>query len=172
MLALRKTGARPAEVRELKWDQVHDDRWILSQHKTVAKTGKARVIHLTRGMQRLMRFLRRKSKSDYVFVNCHGKKWTSNAVRLHMQRLRKKLGLRDNLCAYELRHAFATNGIVNGVDPVTLAELMGHRDTTMISRVYGHLANQTDHLAAAVVKAAGTGGGAVGRDPTIAGKRN
>ena len=154
LFALRQTGARPSEVRELTWDQVHDDRWVLSKHKTVDKTRKPRVIHLTPVMRRLMGFLRRKSKSNYVFVNCHGKKWTTNAVRLQMQRLRKKLGLRDNLCAYEIRHAFGTYGIVNGVDIATLAELMGHRDTTMISRVYGHLADQTDHLAAAVVKAA------------------
>jgi integrase len=71
-----------------------------------------------------------------------------------MQRLRRKLGLRDDLCAYEVRHAFGTYGILNGVDIATLAELMGHRDTTMVSRVYGHLAEQTDHLAAAVAKAA------------------
>jgi integrase len=89
-----------------------------------------------------------------------------------MQRLRKKLNLRNNLCAYELRHAFGTYGIVRGVDIATLAELMGHRDTTMISRVYGHLADQTDHLAAAVVKAAGTAGGAGGRDAKNGGDGN
>ena len=163
LFALRQTGARPSEVRNLTWNQVLGDRWVLSKHKTVDKTRKPRVIHLTPVMRRLMGFLRRKAKSDYVFVNCHGRKWTTNAVRLQMQRLRTKLGLRDNLCAYEIRHAFGTYGIVNGVDIATLAELMGHRDTTMISRVYGHLANQTDHLAAAVVKAAST---AVGRDGT------
>ena len=154
LFALRQTGARPCEVRELTWDQVDDDRWVLREHKTVGKTGKPRVIHLTPVMQRLVRFLHRKSMSKYVFVNCHGKKWTTNAVRLQMKRLRTKLGLRDNLCAYEIRHAFGTYGILNGVDIATLAELMGHRDTTMISRVYGHLAEQTEHLAAAVEKAA------------------
>jgi integrase len=172
LFALRQTGARPSEVRNLTWNQVLQDRWVLSKHKTVGKTQKPRVIHLTPVMQRLMGFLRRRSKSDLVFVNCHGKKWTSNAVHLQMQRLRKKLGLRDNLCAYEVRHAFGTYGIVNGVDIATLAELMGHRDTTMISRVYGHLANQTDHLAAAVVKAAATSGGAAGRDQKYAGGGN
>ena len=71
---------------------MHEDRWVLSKHKTDGKTGKPRVIHLTPRMRRLMGFLRCKSKSNYVFVYCHGKKWTSNAVRLPMQWLRKKLG--------------------------------------------------------------------------------
>jgi integrase len=96
LFALRQTGARPSEVRELIWDQVRDDRWVLFKHKTADKTGKPRVIHLTPVMQRLMRFLRRRSKSKYVFVNCHGRKWTTNAVRLQMRRLRRKLKLRDN----------------------------------------------------------------------------
>ena len=154
LYALRRTGARPSEVRRLTWDQVREDRWILPEHKTVGKTGKPRVIYLTPVMQRLMCILRRKSASKYVFVNCHGQPWTTNAVRLQMKRLRDKLGLRDNVCAYELRHAFGTYGVLNGVDIATLAELMGHRDTTMVSRVYAHLAGQTAHLAAAVEKAA------------------
>jgi len=48
LFLLRQTGARPSEVRELTWDRVHEDRWVLSKHKTVDKTRKPRVIHLTR----------------------------------------------------------------------------------------------------------------------------
>lgn len=129
-------------------------RWVLQEHKTIGKTGKPRVIYLSRRMKSLMKYLKRESKSKYVFVNCRGQKWTANAVRLQMTRLRKKTGLRDDACAYELRHAYGTYGILNGVDPATLAELMGHVDTTMISRVYGHLAGQTEHLSAAAEKAA------------------
>lgn len=154
LMALRYTGARPSEVRELTWNQVHEDRWVLQEHKTVRKTGKPRVIHLSRQMKSLMKCLQRESKSKYVFVNCRGQKWTTNAVRLQMTRLRRKIGLRDDACVYELRHAYGTYGILNGVDPATLAELMGHVDTAMISRVYGHLAEQTEHLSAAAEKAA------------------
>ena len=42
-----------------------------------------------------------------------------------------------------------------GVDAVTVAVLMGHRDTTMICRVYSHLMQRRDHLREAVRKAAG-----------------
>jgi len=154
LFALRQTGARPSEVRRLTWDQVREDRWVLAEHKTVGKTGKPRVIYLTPPMRRLMRILRRHTTNKHVFVNCHRRPWTTNAVRLQMKRLRDKLGLRNNVCAYEIRHAFGTYGVLNGVDIATLSELMGHRDTTMVSRVYAHLAGQTAHLAAAVKKAA------------------
>jgi len=43
LFALRQTGARPKEVRELIWAQVHEDRWILKDHKTAHTTGRPRV---------------------------------------------------------------------------------------------------------------------------------
>src|SRR5262249_37691344 len=44
LFALRHTGARPAEMRELKWSHVRDDHILLKEHKTVGKTRKPRVI--------------------------------------------------------------------------------------------------------------------------------
>jgi integrase len=153
LFALRHTGARPSEVRRLTWDQVQDDCWILKEHKTSGKTGKSRVIYLNPAMKKMMAFLRKGSESKYVFVNCYGRAWTTNAVRLQVARLREKAGLPEGTCAYLIRHAYGTYAILNGVDPVTLAELMGHADTTMINRVYVHLSGQTQHLLAAAAKA-------------------
>ncbi|MCU9931040.1 tyrosine-type recombinase/integrase, partial [Escherichia coli] len=47
---------------------------------------------------------------------------------------------------YSYRHAFATQALVSGVDIATVAELLGHASTEMISRHYGHLANEKQHL--------------------------
>ena len=41
---------------------------------------------------------------------------------------------------------------------MTVATLMGHRDTTMISRVYGHLMQKRDYLREAVRKIVRAGG--------------
>jgi integrase len=56
---------------------------------------------------------------------------------------------------YTFRHSWCTHALERGVDAVTVATLMGHRDTTMISRVYSHLMQRRDHLRDAVRKAAG-----------------
>jgi integrase len=56
---------------------------------------------------------------------------------------------------YTFRHSWCTHALERGVDAVTVAVLMGHRDTTMISRVYAHLMQRRDHLRDAVKKAAG-----------------
>jgi len=100
-----------------------------------------------------MSVLRRKSTSEFVFLNCRGKPWSSNAVRIRIEHLRKNLGLAGDLCAYLIRHAFGTNAIVNGVDVATVAELLGHTSLEMVSTTYLHLADQKTHLNDAVERA-------------------
>ena len=56
------------------------------------------------------------------------------------------------MTAYLCRHGFGTRTILSGVDGATLAELMGHGSQEMISKVYVHLADQPQHLHAAVGK--------------------
>src|SRR5262249_19211544 len=68
LFALRETGARPKEVRDLTWDQVRADRWILSKHKTAQKVGKARVIILTEAMKGMMERLKGNG-CEHVFLN-------------------------------------------------------------------------------------------------------
>ncbi len=97
--ALRNSGARPSELYRLKWTQVRKDRLILSQHKTAKKTKKPRTIHMTPPLQRLIKHLRTRSESDYVFVNAKGRPWTSNSVQLRINRIKKNM---DSLMMFVL----------------------------------------------------------------------
>jgi site-specific recombinase XerD len=90
-----------------------------------------------------------------VFVNSHGEPWTQNAIRLAVDRIKKRRGLADDVCAYMIRHTYATWALVRGVPAATLAEILGHRGTDMIMKVYSHLAEQDDHMGSAVEQAAG-----------------
>jgi site-specific recombinase XerD len=56
---------------------------------------------------------------------------------------------------YTFRHSWCIHALERGVDAVTVATLMGHRDTTMISRHYAHLMQRRDHLRESVRRAAG-----------------
>lgn len=153
VFALWNTGARPSEARRLTWDQVREDRWVIDNHKTAHKTKKARIIYLPPPIQRLMRYLRERSECEHVFVNTRGKPWTSNAIRLQMQRIKQKYGLSSDVCTYLLRHSFGTNAVLNGLNSSVVAELMGHTSTEMVDRVYVHLADQVSHLQDAVCRA-------------------
>ena len=69
------------------------------------------------------------------------------------QRLKKKLGVK--YFAYALRHGFATRMLTSGVDHLTVAELLGHSNGTMLATVYQHLDQKGQHLRDALRKAAG-----------------
>jgi integrase len=46
--------------------------------------------------------------------------------------------LPEHLNFHALRHAFASNCLINGIPQKYTAELMGHSGTTMIDTVYQH----------------------------------
>ena len=54
------------------------------------------------------------------------------------------------MVAYGLRHLFATDGLERGVPIATMAELLGHSSTKMISERYSHLADRHEHLKSAL----------------------
>ena len=77
------------------------------------------------------------------------------ARRKEIARLEWDYGTKYSL--YAMRHAFCTEALENGLDAVTVSVLMGHRDTTMISRTYSHLTQRHDHLRQAANRARGGG---------------
>ena len=73
--------------------------------------------------------------------------------RRRVNDLARQQGVRLNL--YAFRHSLITESLVRGLDAVTVSVLAGHRDTTMISRHYAHLAQRHEHLRDAARKARG-----------------
>jgi site-specific recombinase XerD len=85
--------------------------------------------------------------TDPILLNNHGKPWTKNAINSVFFRLQKKLGVKYHLGA--LRKGFATEGLKAGIDTLTMGHLLGHRDPSMVSRVYGQVQNDPVHMASA-----------------------
>lgn len=56
---------------------------------------------------------------------------------------------------YVLRHSWATHALERGVDPLTVAVLMGHRDPSTLSKTYQHVALNPPHMLDQARKAAG-----------------
>jgi integrase len=72
--------------------------------------------------------------------------------RRAIKALAKKHGVKYSL--YAFRHAYCTSALESGeLDAVTVSVLMGHQDTTMISRHYSHLTQRTEHMRDAAKKA-------------------
>ena len=56
---------------------------------------------------------------------------------------------------YVLRHSWATHALQRGVDPLTVAILMGHSDPSMLAKVYQYLSLNPTHLRSQLEKAVG-----------------
>lgn len=146
--ALRHTGCRPFEVRTVDAAKFDGQSWVFpaKSHKTGKRTGRKRVVQLTPCMATLSRILAHHRPTGPLFRNRAGDPWTCNAIRCRMRRLRKALDLPAGTVAYSFRHTFTTDGLTRGVDATTMAALLGHGDTSMIDKHYGHLDQRQEHL--------------------------
>jgi len=70
-------------------------------------------------------------------------------------RLRHSEQLAPKYSLYTLRHSWATHALERGVDALTVAVLMGHRDVSTLAKVYQHLAHNPKYLFEQTCRAAG-----------------
>ncbi len=99
--------------------------------------------------------LAKQNPSGVLFRNSKGTAWTKDSIKCRTARISKKVGFR--VIAYGARHSFATGALTRGgVDPISLAHLMGHRDVSMVAKVYSHIAKNPDFLRTQAARALGT----------------
>ena len=70
-------------------------------------------------------------------------------------RLRQAETVAPKYSLYVLRHSWATHALERGVDALTVAVLMGHRDPSTLAKVYQHLGQNPEYLLQQARKAAG-----------------
>lgn len=157
MQAMLETGSRPSEVARVTAANVDLNLgvWVFEEHKTAKKTHKPRVVYLTPAMVELSRKLIALYPEGPLFRGPRGKAaFTRQNIRCRFRRLREKLPKLKHFVCYNVRHTFATNALVKGVGVAQVAELLGHSSTEMVSKTYGHLAEQVAHMREAALKAA------------------
>lgn len=89
-------------------------------------------------------------------VNGESKRKSPRALLTESRRKlrhRQACSLVPQYSLYALRHSWATHALRRGVDPLTVAILMGHSDPSMLAKVYQHLALDPDHLRSQLAKA-------------------
>lgn len=147
-----ETGCRPQEIWrvEKRHLDVAGKRWVFPVTESKGKR-KIRIVYLTDLALEICQRLALKHPTGPLFRNSDGLPWTRFAVSLVFGRMVKHLARKYALV--DFRHTFVTRSLKAGVDPVTLSFLMGHADTSMLSRQYAHLDQDAGHLRDALTKA-------------------
>jgi integrase len=147
------TGCRRGEILGLTWDRVDLTHGFI--HLNDTKSGKRREIPINTDVREALKGVVKKTGSPYVFVNPaaatdeNGKLHNGGRysdVKKSFATACQKAGISD-FHFHDLRHTFASQLVMNGVDITTVSKLLGHANLTMTLR-YAHLA--PNHLQNAV----------------------
>ena len=139
---LMLTGCRSGEIMNLRWEYVDLDKGELSLPES--KTG-SKVVHLGEPAIEVLRGIPRPEDSPWVLP---GVKQGKHITYLHdsWKRILDRAGI-ENLRIHDLRHSFASGGLLVGEGLPMIGKLLGHNRVTTTSR-YAHLANDPVKAAA------------------------
>lgn len=159
---LADTGIRLGELLGLRFEDVqegaHKGEYALLVRR--GKGGKGRLVPLPPALyRRLRRYLggRHAGTGDAVFVslrkgaNGEYAPLTESGAEQAVRITAKEAGIEKRVYPHLLRHSYATNFIRKGGNVVSLKQILGHADLSMISNVYTHLDSSNDYQAAMAV---------------------
>ena len=132
---LMLTGCRLSEIQKLRWEHVDLKAGELRLADT--KTG-AKVVHLGDPAIAVLRGLDRTDDNPWAIA---GRKPGSHLTDLQhpWRRIRARAGLED-VRIHDLRHSFASGGLLVGEGLPMIGKLLGHTQVQTTAR-YAHLAN-------------------------------
>lgn len=132
---LMLTGCRSGEILSLRWEDVDMDRGELRLPDS--KTG-ARIVHLGDPAIAVLRGIQRREDGPWVIP---GLKRGTHLAFLHgpWRLILDRAGI-GNLRIHDLRHSFASGGLLVGEGLPMIGKLLGHNKVQTTAR-YAHLAN-------------------------------
>ncbi len=142
---MRETGCRPHEARIVEtqhWDR--ENRRVVLERRNSKGRKMRRVIRLNDRAPEIVTRLALKHPEGRLFLNSKERPWTAFAVNNRFTKVKKNLEF--EVFPYILRHSFCTDALLRGVDPLTVAILLGHKDASMVMKVYSHLTQNDEFL--------------------------
>jgi|SoiMethySBSTD1v2_1073268.scaffolds.fasta_scaffold25984_2 integrase len=134
-----ETGARYGELCRFRVKDFNPDTGTLAVH--ISKSGKPRYIVLTdEGRAFFRQVCIGRGGGDLIFTKASGGAWLKSHQDRPMAEAVKRTKISPAISFHALRHTWASLAVMAGVPLVVVAKNMGHRDTQMVERHYGHLA--------------------------------
>jgi integrase len=130
-----ETGARHSELCRLTCGDYNPDSGTV--HIARSKSGKDRHIILTDdGRGFFHQLVAGRAAADPMF----GRKWKANQQFYRMRRACAVARIAPPVNFHQLRHTWASHAVMAAMPLMIVARNLGHADTRMVERHYGHLA--------------------------------
>lgn len=138
LITFLNTGMRLGELLNLTWEDIDLDNGIIEIREKPFWSPKsyARIIPINNRVREILGALVVKSQSKFVFTK-NGSQIPVNRLRKKLLTLSKRVGLPHITRIHDLRHTFASNLLMAGVDIPTVSALMGHRSWNTTA-IYSH----------------------------------
>ncbi len=125
------TGMRRGEILRLTWKDVNFNNSIIQIRET--KNGEIREVPIHKEL--FLALSKMEIKGKYIFTNKDGSQ--KKDIRTAFGNALKRAKI-SNFRFHDLRHTFASHLVMNGVDLLSVKELLGHKTIDMTLR-YSHL---------------------------------
>lgn len=132
------TGCRYGELAAFTVEDLNPDAGAIRVR--TSKSGKPRHVYLTNEGQTFFAALaRRRKPREILLKRPDGMAWRSSDQQRPLARACKIAGL-PPLSFHELRHTYASRLVMRGAPLPVVARQLGHSDTRMVEKHYGHMA--------------------------------
>ena len=137
--AALETGCRYSELACLEVADFNPDARTIAIRKS--KSGKIRHVILTpEGAAFFQQHCAGRSGTELMFRHADGRAWQKSEQGRPMRAACGHARITPAISFHILRHTWASHAVMNGVPLLVVAKNLGHGDTRMVEKHYGHLA--------------------------------
>jgi integrase len=137
--AALQTGCRYGELTRLEVPDFNADSGTLAVRQS--KSGKPRHVVLTdEGVAFFTQLAAGRSGGELLLRRANGEAWKASHQGRPMADACERARIKPRISFHGLRHTWASLAIMNGTPLLVVAKNLGHSDTRMVEKHYGHLA--------------------------------
>ena len=137
--AALETGARYSELGRLEVVDFNSDAGTVAIRRS--KSGKARYVVLTdEGSAFFKSHCAGRAGHELMFQHFNGTPWKTAEQARPVRMANARAKLTPQISFHGLRHTWASLSVMAGVPLIVVAKNLGHADTRMVEKHYGHLA--------------------------------
>jgi integrase len=143
------TGCRYGELCRMVVGDFQRGRVVVRE----SKSGKSRDVRLTEeGIAFFKRLTAGRAAGQPLFRRARGEPWDTSHQKRPMRDACAAARIEPAISFHQLRHTWASLAVMNGMPLMVVAENLGHSDTRMVEKHYGHL---TEDYRDEAIKASG-----------------